>query len=174
MVDDVLLGATLLAGAATAAAVMLMASRGAPPWRQNVRWSWAIAAGVLVSSGIGDQWPHWPPLEDRARFLTLLVPAIALVETLAARTRSAATAWTLRFCLAAIVAPTLLCDTTYLVSHDGRPAEWSPAHAVAIFAGLTVLLGATWALVDRLQARRRARPCKGSCCSTRWSRPSQS
>jgi hypothetical protein len=81
------------------------------------------------------------------------VPAIALVETLAARLRSDVAAWTLRFCLAAIVAPTLLFDTTYLVSHDGRPAEWSPAQATAVLAGLAILLGTTWALVDRLQAR---------------------
>ena len=89
MLDIVLLAKVVLVGALTAAAVMGLAAWGAPrPWRRGACWSWAVGAGVLAASGATDQWPHWPALEDRARFLTLLVPLTLVVETLAATMRS--------------------------------------------------------------------------------------
>ena len=85
MLDIVLLAKAVLVGALIAAAVMRLAAWRAPsPWRHDACWSWAVGAGVLAASGATDQWPHWPPLEDRARFLTLLVPLTLVVETLVA------------------------------------------------------------------------------------------
>ena len=69
MLDIVQLARTASVGALTAAAVMWLASCGAPrPLRCRACWSWAIGAGVLAASGATDQWPHWPALEDRAGF----------------------------------------------------------------------------------------------------------
>jgi len=82
MLDFVLLAKAVLTGALIAATVMRLATLGAPrPWRRDVCWTWAIGAGVLAASGATDQWPDWPALEDRARFLTLLVPLTLVVET---------------------------------------------------------------------------------------------
>src|SRR5581483_11404661 len=54
-----------------------------------------IAVGGALGVGIGfvagacmlGQWPHWPPIEDRDRFLTRLLPATVLVECLASLPR---------------------------------------------------------------------------------------
>src|SRR5580698_6117502 len=97
MLDIVLLAKSVLVGALTGAVVLQLASWRAPsPWRLSARWSWAIGAGVLAASGATDQWPHWPALEDRARFLTLLVPLTLVVDTLTSAARSYRVAWTLR------------------------------------------------------------------------------
>ena len=89
MLDVVVLAKVVLVGSLTAATVMVLAAWKAPrPWRRGVCWSWAIGAGVLGASGATDQWPSWPALEDRARFLTLVVPLTLMVETLATTVRS--------------------------------------------------------------------------------------
>ncbi len=67
MFDVTVLAKAVLVGALTAATVMLLIA--CVSRRDGVRWNWAIGAGVFVAAGITDQWPHWPPLEDRARFL---------------------------------------------------------------------------------------------------------
>ncbi len=143
MLDFVLLAKTLLAATLVAGAVMGLAHRRRPsPWRTNARWSWAVGAGVLVASGIADQWPHCPALEDRARFLTILVPLCLVVETVAACLRSTRAAWLLRLALAAAVAPTLLFNTVYLADLSGPgSAEWSTAEMVMILTGLARAVG---------------------------------
>jgi hypothetical protein len=94
MFDIVVLAKVLLIGSLTAASVMRLAAWGVPrPWRRDACWTWAIGAGVLAASGAADQWPNWPALEDRARFLTLVVPLTLVVETLAATMRSGGVAW---------------------------------------------------------------------------------
>jgi hypothetical protein len=155
MLDVVLLIKAVLAGALTASVVMQLAAWGAPrPWRIRARWSWAVGAGTIVASGITDQWPHWPTLEDRARFLTLVVPLTLAMETLVAGVRSRRVAWTMRLTLAACVAPILLHDSVYLVASDGRDAaEWPPLAATIILCMLTAALTVLWALFSALQLR---------------------
>src|SRR3990172_5584237 len=121
MLDVALLTEAVLVGALTAAVAMLLAAWAAPrAWRSGACWTWAIGAGVLAASGATDQWPHWPPLEDRARFLTLLVPLTIVVETLAATMRSGRGAWFVRLGLTAVVAPILLHNSVYLAVLNGR------------------------------------------------------
>jgi hypothetical protein len=119
-----------------------------------VRWSWAIGAGVLAASGATDQWPHWPALEDRARFLTLLLPFSLVVETVATTMRSGGMGWIVRLGLTAVVTPILLHNTVYLADLNGpNSAEWSPAQATIILCGLPALLALVWALLSGLQSR---------------------
>jgi hypothetical protein len=155
MLDIVLLAKVVLAAALTAAAIILLAAWGVPrPWRRSACWSWAIGAGVLAASGATDQWPHWPPLEDRARFLTLLVPLTLAVETLAATTRLGRVAWIMRLGLAAVVAPILLHNSVYLADLNGPDsAEWLPAQATIVVCGLAALLALVWAMLSWLQSR---------------------
>ncbi|MEX0979289.1 MAG: hypothetical protein WDZ48_10575, partial [Pirellulales bacterium] len=155
MLDIVLLAKVVLIGALTAAVVMRLAACGAPrPWRRDARWTWAIGAGVLAASGATDQWPHWPPLEDRARFLTLLVPLTLVVETLAATMRSRGKAWILRLGLTAVVAPILLHNSVYLADLNGRnSAEWSHGEAAIVLCGLAALGALVWAMMSGLQSR---------------------
>jgi hypothetical protein len=155
MLDVVLLAKALLIGALTSAAVLRLAAWGTPrPWRQSAAWSWAIGAGVLAASGATDQWPRWPALEDRARFLTLLVPLTWAVETLATIVRPGAVRWIVRVGLAAFVAPILLHNSVYLADLNGHDsAEWSPAQAAIVLCGLAAVQALVWASLSGLQSR---------------------
>jgi hypothetical protein len=155
MFDLVLPVKAVLVGGLIAAVVMPLAAWGSPrPWRRSVCWSWAIGAGVLAASGATDQWPHWPALEDRARFLTLLVPLCLVVETLAATLRSQSAAWIMRLGLASVVAPILLHNTVYLADLNGpNSAEWSAAQATMVLCGLAALLVLVWVMLSGLQSR---------------------
>jgi len=155
MFDTTLPAKAVLIGGLVAAVVMTLAAWRAPrPWRRGVAWSWAIGAGVLAASGATDQRPHWPPLEDRARFLTVLLPLCLVVETLAATMPSGRVAWILRLGLAAVVAPILLHNTVYLSDVSGpNTAEWSRAQATIVLCGLAALLALVWASLSGLQSR---------------------
>jgi hypothetical protein len=155
MLDIVLLARAVLVGALIAATAMRLATWGAPlPWRRDACWTWAVGAGVLAASGATDQWPHWPALEDRGRFLTLLVPLTLVVETMAAATKSRVMAWIVRFSLTAVVAPILLHDSVYLADLQGHnSAQWSPFEATIVLAGLAALLALVWAMLSVLQSR---------------------
>jgi hypothetical protein len=154
MLDVLLLAKVMLVGGLTAAAVMLFASWRAPSsWQFSACWNWAIGAGVLAASGATDQWPHWPPLEDRARFLTLLVPLTLVVDTLASAVRSRRAAWIMRGGLAAGVAPILLHNSVYLADLSGpNSAEWSSTQATIILGGLAALLTLWWAFINARQS----------------------
>jgi hypothetical protein len=155
MLDIVLLAKVVLVGVLTAAAIMWLAAWGVPrPWRQHAGWAWAIGAGVLVASGATDQWPHWPALEDRARFLTLVVPLTLVIETLAAAMRSGRMAWIVRLGLTAVVAPILLRNSVYLADLNGlNSAEWSTSKATIALSGLAAILALMWAMLSGLQSR---------------------
>ena len=155
MLDVVLLVKVVLIGALTAAGVMLLASWASRRrWPRSVCWSWAVGAGVLAASGATDQWPNWPALEDRARFLTLLVPITLVVETVTAAMRSGKIAWVVRAGLAAVATPILLHDSIYLTDLNGpNSAEWSTAQATIVLGGIAVVLALVWAMLSWLQAR---------------------
>jgi hypothetical protein len=155
MPDVVLLAKAALVGALVAAAIMRLAAWGAPsPWRRSACWGWAIGGGILAASGMAGQWPHWPAVEDRARFLTLLVPLTLVVETAAASMQSGKLAWIARFALAAAVTPILLFNTVYLADLNGPgSSEWSFSEAIFVLCGLAILLAAIWAAMSRLESR---------------------
>lgn len=160
MLDLVLLLKAVSIGALVAAAVIALAARLAPragrggSISKSACWTWAVGLGVIAASGATDQWPYWPALEDRARFLTILVPLTLLIETAAAGLQSPRVAWALRIGLAATVAPVLLFNTVYLADLSGPDsAEWTRTEAVLVFAGLALLLAIVWAALSALQAR---------------------
>ncbi len=155
MLDVVLLAKAVVVGALAAAVVMRLATWGAPrPWCRNACWTWAVAAGILAASGATDQWPHWPAREDRARFLTLLVPLALVVETLAAARPSSRATWIMRLGLAATVAPIVLHNSVYLADLNGPDsAEWSSSEAALILCGLAAILASIWAIMSRLLSR---------------------
>lgn len=164
MPDVLLLLKALAIGAPVAAAVLWIFDRGTARLGRlsslggTADWSWAVGAGVIVASGVTDAWPHWPPLEDRARFLTLIVPLTLLVESVAAVAQSRKVAWGLRCALAAAVAPILLYKTVYLADLRGEnSAEWSNAEAILTLGGLATLLAIVWTTMSALQARTSAR-----------------
>jgi uncharacterized membrane protein len=160
MPDVVLLVNAMAIGAIVAGAVLWLTARIASRRGQRSSsfskpgWSWAIGAGVLAASGATDQWPHWPALEDRARFLTLLIPLAILVATVAAAFESRRATWILRLGLAAVVAPILLHNTVYLADLNGSgSAEWSNSEATLILCGLAAWLAMTWMSLSALQAK---------------------
>ncbi|HEY2840604.1 MAG TPA: hypothetical protein VGJ26_15720, partial [Pirellulales bacterium] len=144
-----------LVGAVVASAVMALGAWRAPrPWRRRACWSWAVGAGVLAASGATDQWPHWPALEDRARFLTLLLPLTLLVETVAPAMSSRGVACTFRIALVIIAAPILLHNSVYLADLNGHgSAEWSRTEVASILVALAALLAVVWAGLSGLQSR---------------------
>jgi len=159
MVDPVLLAKAVMIGGLVAGVVLACTARFKT---LGASWSWAIAAGVLAASGATDQWPHWPPLEDRARFLTLLIPLTLLVETWGASPRGTRSGWMMRTALAAITAPILLHGSVYVSDHSGPgSAEWPASQALGIFSVLAALLLLVWASLCKLQARTSTRSVVG-------------
>jgi len=119
-----------------------------------------VAVGGALGVGIGfvagawtlGQWPHWPPIEDRDRFLTLLLPAAILVECLASlpRVRPWLT-WDMRLVLAAACAPILLYRTTYLADLAGPGSrEWTDRQMAAWLTGMAAALAILWIGAVRL------------------------
>jgi hypothetical protein len=155
MFDVFPLAIAVLVGALVAATVMLLAAWRAPrPWRRDACWAWAVGAGIVAASGATDQWPRLPAAEDRARFLTLIVPMTLVVETLVATLPSRAMAWTVRLGLATVVAPILLHNSVYVADLSGRnSAEWSLFEATIVLCGLAALLALVWAMSRGLQSR---------------------
>jgi hypothetical protein len=154
MLDFVLLAKIVLAGALVAAAVMGIATRALPRRWRGAGWSWSIGAGVIAACGTAGVWPQWPALEDRARFVTLIVPLAAIVETAATGLHSRGLVWLLRACLALVLTPILLYDTVYLVDWNGPgSAEWTTAQAVGVSVGWAAMILAAWFALDRLHTR---------------------
>ncbi|HET6326543.1 MAG TPA: hypothetical protein VFG04_17840 [Planctomycetaceae bacterium] len=152
MPDPVLiLGAT--AAAAIVAALVMLA--GAWPARRD--WSgWATLAEVAAvggGMGIGCWWlnllPKFPPIEDQDRLLLVLLPAVGIVEILAAALRRWPWFGRVFRVLLALVTPTLLLlGSGYLPGSDPSvPSTWTKQEALEILLGLGVLLAFLWGLL---------------------------
>lgn len=119
-----------------------------------------VAVGGALGVGIGfvagawalGQWPHWPPTEDRDRFLAVLIPVAILVECLAALPRVRPwLAWAMRFVLSAASAPILLYASTYLAELAGPGSrEWTNQQMAAWLAGMGAAMAAVWMVAIRL------------------------
>jgi hypothetical protein len=119
-----------------------------------------VAVGGALGIGIGfvagawtlGQWPHWPPVEDRDRFLAVLLPVAIFVECLAALpSRRRWLAWGMRLVLSAATAPMLLYATTYVVELAGSGSrEWTNREMTAWLMGMAAALAVVWMAAIRL------------------------
>src|SRR5215471_13747611 len=106
MPDPILILQSMAAAAVTDAVVVLLA-RWPRQTFSPARGSAACVLGVGVGVLFGCWWlgirPHWPPREDQDRLLLILLPAIVVVEFVAAfLVRAPYLAWLLRFGVAAM------------------------------------------------------------------------
>ena len=116
----------------------------------DVGWILGMAAGFVLGCWALGSRPHWPPRDDQERLFALILPAIAVVELLAAFPRVPRwLIWPLRLMIVAGGARVLLHRTTYITDLTGPgTSEWSPSLAGLIFAGLAALEAAVWVLLS--------------------------
>jgi hypothetical protein len=145
-----LVGPATAVAAAAAAVVLLIC--GLPWW---VPRPGRVAAGGALAVGLGFAlgcwWLGvtftWPPREDQDRLLLVLLPAVVLVEVLAAMPwLPRIVAWLLRLAVAAVAARVLLHQSIYLVGPGDT--QWSPEQTWLILGGLAGLLAIVWALLS--------------------------
>src|SRR5206468_2952004 len=102
MPDFVRMVECLLLAAMVAGLALLAIARPAnpPPWRVAAGWIAGLGGGIYCGCGLLGECPRWPPLEDRDRFLVILLPLALAVEfaaTLLPNRRWIA--WTLRIAI---------------------------------------------------------------------------
>lgn len=115
----------------------------------------ATAVGLMVGYGVLEFQPNWPPTNGLDRFLTILVPAVIVIEILAIVARVPSWfAWLLRIVLGAISGRVLLHGSVYLNPDMG---EWTAIQAWAVLALSGVLLIAEWLLLSELARRSEGR-----------------
>ena len=158
MPDFVLMGQSLLLAAIVAGLVLLVIARPGvdhPRWQLAVGWVGGLGAGIYAGCGLLGEWPRWPPLEDRDRFLVILLPLALAVEGAAMLLPTRRwLAWLLRICLATAAAPILLHNSVYLKDLSGPgSAEWNRAEAVLVLLFSAVMLAGVWGLLAKLHAR---------------------
>ncbi len=121
----------------------------------DVGWVLGLGAGLLLGSWLLGNRPHWPPREDQDRFLGLVLPAVVVVELLAAFPRVPRwLIWPLRAVVVVAVAPVLLHGSSYLTDQNGPgTADWSTTQACLILGGMAAFLGTVWTLLARLSLR---------------------
>ncbi|MFL5341646.1 MAG: hypothetical protein ACJ8F7_15995 [Gemmataceae bacterium] len=152
----------LKAVAAAFAVAAVLALLGRWPWRAprpgrvSAMSAVGVGAGLLVGCRLLSLSPHWPPQDVHDRWLFVLVPAVVLVEILAA------SVWLLRplrAIIAAAAAPILLAASVYVEDLAGPGSrEWSTTTEILVFAGLAVVLVANWKALDTLASRTNGRP----------------
>lgn len=150
MAEPLLLVKAMLLAAVLAGMVQLLAW-----WIGNavgVGGALGVGAGFVAGAWVLGQWPHWPPVEDRDRFLTVLLPAVVLVECFAALPRMRPwLAWGMRLLLSAASAPILLYATTYLAELAGPGSrEWTNTQMAAWLTGMAAALAVVWMTAIRL------------------------
>jgi hypothetical protein len=165
MPDFTLMGAALLVSAVTAALTLLVA---AWPLRLKIGWVLGLGAGIYAGCGVLGMVPRWPILEDRDRFLVVLLPLALAVEIMAAAAkRPRWLAPSLRLTLAGAAAPILLYNSVYLVDLSGpHSAEWPPLLAAVILLELAAALAALGELLVLLQAHTVDRPASAALALT--------
>jgi hypothetical protein len=155
---DVLLRVMLLSVVAAAGVAVLVPLVAGRLWRSPVRTRvvlgavLAAGAAFFVGARMLDVHPQWPPAEDRDRFLLLLLPAVVLVESLAAPFYERWwLVWLLRLIIAAGAARVLLHNSTYLIDSAGPGTRrWSDSQAVLILSGSAAALLGVWVALDVL------------------------
>ena len=155
MPDFGLTGVAVLVAAIAAALPVRLAAFLRRPLLVRIGCVLGVGAGVYASCAVLGLRPRWPVLEDRDRFLVVLLPLTLVVETAAvAVSRPRWPAWLLRLVVAVAAAPILLHNSVYLADLSGpHSAEWPPALAVLILSLLATALAAVWALLALLHER---------------------
>jgi hypothetical protein len=126
--------------------------RSPRPARATIGWVVGVGGAFYLGCRLLGLWPSWPPRDGAHRLLVLVLPAVILVELLAARPSVPRwVPWALRLAIAAAAAPVLLYNTTYLAG-TGTP-EWSSSDAVLILGSLAAALAAVWGLLGLLLRR---------------------
>jgi len=155
MPDPVLALKATAAAAGVAAVVMLLSAFLFRKGRSGLA---ALAEVLAVGSGIGlGCWwlgfpPKFPPIEDRDRLLLVLLPAVGIVEIIAASLRRKWVGRVLRVLLALPIPLLLLFGSGWLPASwtpggdPSAPSTWTQQEAVEILSGLGVLLAVVWSL----------------------------
>jgi len=158
MPDPVLIVTAMGVAVAVSAVVLLICGwhwpAARPSWR-DAGWALGVGAGVFLGCWVLGIRPHWPPREDQDRLLALVLPAVVVVELLAAFPRVPRwLIWPLRSAIAAGGAGVLLHGSSYLSDLAGPGSrEWSLAQAWLILGGLAAALAAVWVLLAILARR---------------------
>jgi hypothetical protein len=155
---DPILMAQAMGGALLASAVVLALLT----WcgrRRTTRSSWVdagwvlgLGAGIYVGCWMLGLWPHWPPLEDLDRLLILVIPAVLVVELVAAIPHMPQwLPWVIRLVVAGSAARVMLHGSSYLADLGGPEARlWSPAQAWLILGLLGAALATVWIVLALL------------------------
>jgi MFS family permease len=164
--DPILVVRALIVTAAVAGGLAVAAATGASwlfqrPWRAAHYMLAAIGGtlGVGVGTYLGCWWleflPQWKLGEIESRFLYLLIPAILVVEMVAAFPYLPRwSAWGLRILLAGAAPRLLLHGSTYLAdSASADTNEWTPAQTYLLLGGLAAALLTVWAALVYLMRR---------------------
>jgi hypothetical protein len=148
-----------MAAAAVIAAIFVAALgwpwRAPGPARMAMGWALGIGVAVFVGSYALGWKLHWPPTENRERFLFILLPAAVVIELVAAfRYVPRPLAWLLRALVAGAAAPVLLHESAYLVGTPGPDSlTWTPDEKTTHLAVLGGALLIVWALMAFLLHR---------------------
>jgi hypothetical protein len=155
MPDPVLVLKATAAAAGVAAVVMMLS---AFLFRKGHGGLATLAEVLAVGSGIGlGCWwlgfpPKVPPIEDRDRLLLVLLPAVGIVEIIAASLKHKWVGRVLRVLLALPIPFLLLFGSGWLPAawtpggDPSAPSTWTQGEAVEILSGLGVLLAVVWSL----------------------------
>jgi hypothetical protein len=136
----------LQAFAATAVASALLLLAAARLLRADLATVVALSGGLVVGCYVLQISPRWPPTSSLDRLLTIVLPAVGLIEAAGSfnRTRPWLKAF-FRLLLAASVGRILLHDSVYLNGMD-----WSAGQSIAALVVATGLLLGLWALLAKL------------------------
>jgi hypothetical protein len=146
-------------GLAALAAAVAMAVAGWWGRRRQGKGSW-VNAGWLVGIGAGYYLgcalmglrPDWRMRGDMDRLLGLVMPAVILVEALAAVPRLPRwLVWALRLVVAALGTRVLLHGSVYLAGPGA--SAWTPIQAWSILGGIAAGEAAVWAVLTALARR---------------------
>lgn len=161
MPDPLLLAQAFAASALTAAVAVLIFGW---PWRASHRRRTSLGlmlgmgGAIAVACLLLTIRPHLPPREDRDRLLLVLLPALFVVETLAALGMRPSFVCPLRLLVAASAAPILLYDSVYVADVAGPGTrQWTPSQAALVFIALGAVLSALWCLLAWLVRRTESR-----------------
>jgi hypothetical protein len=152
------------AAAALMAGCVLLLSKLAwyrrPPAALSIGGTLGVGAGLLVGAWLLGLAPHFPPQEDKDRWLLVLLPATIGVELAAVcLPRLPWLGWGLRLGVAAGAAPVLLYHSVYLSDVAGPGSRaWSSGQAALILGVLATALAASWSVLDRSATRGAGQP----------------
>ena len=125
-----------------------------PAW-VDIGWVLGLAAGFFLGCWVLGNRPHWPLRDDLDRLFIVVLPAVVLVELLAAL--KGVPRWLVMTLRAAVIigtAPVLLFGTSYLsVDSEAGDPEWSKGQAALILGSLAAVLAVVWFLLSRLGSR---------------------